>query len=74
MQILASLVKGLNIHLANIFIKVNMGLRGSIGVIFIVKAGSLITDSSTIQQHFLFNKADVVKANIFINYTVSTAD
>ena len=74
MRILASLVKGLNIHLADISIRVNMGLKGSINIIVIVKEGGSITDSSTIQQHFLLNSADMVRANIFINYTAGTAN
>ena len=43
MRILASLVGGLNIRLVDISIRVSVGLRGLIGVIFIVKAGSVIT-------------------------------
>ena len=74
MRILAFLVKGFNICLADIFIRVSIGLRGLIGVIFIVEAGSLIVDLLIIWQHFLLNRVDVVGADMFINYTVNTAD
>ena len=48
MQILASLIEGLNIRLADISIKVSVGLKGSINIIFMVGAGGLITDLLTI--------------------------
>ena len=74
MRILASLVRGLNIRLADIFIRVGVGLKKLIGVIFIVEAGGLIADSLTIRRRFLLNGADIVGANMFINYTVGTAN
>ena len=74
MRILASLVGGLDIRSVDISVRVGMGLRGSIGVIFVVEAGGSITDSSTIQRRFLLNGADAVGANMFINYTAGTAD
>ena len=48
MRILASLVKGLNIRLVDISIRVSIGLKELIGVIFIVEAGGLIADLLTI--------------------------
>ena len=67
-------MEGLNIRLADVSIRVGVGLRGSIGDVFVVGAGGSIADSSTIRRRFLLNDADVVGANIFINYTVGTAN
>jgi len=74
MWILASLVEGLNIRLADISIRIGVGLKGLIGVVFIVGAGGLIIDLLTIRRRFLLNNADVAGANMFINYTVGTAN
>ena len=71
---MASLVGGLNIRLADISIRVSIGLRGLIGVIFIIEAGGSIADLLTIWRYFLLNNVDVVGANIFINYIAGTAD
>jgi hypothetical protein len=51
-----------------------MGLRGSIGVIFIIGAGRSIADSSTIRRRFLLNGTDVIRANILIDYIAGTTD
>lgn len=54
--------------------RVGVGLRGSISVIFIVGAGGSIVNLLTIRWRFLLNGADIVKANIFINYIAGAAD
>jgi len=74
MRILASLVEGFNIRLAGISIRIGVGLKGLIGVVFIVGAGGLITDLLTIWRRFLLNNVDIAGANMFINYTVGTAN
>ena len=74
MQILASLVEGLDICSADVFIRVGIGLKGSIGVVFLVGAGGSIVDSLTVQQRFLLNNTDIIKADMLINYKASAAD
>ena len=74
MIILASLVKGLNIHLVDISIRVGIGLKKSISIIFIVGAGGLITDLLTVWRRFILNSINIIRANIFINYTIGIAD
>jgi len=41
-------VEGLNIYLMDVFIRVSVGPKGLIGVVFVVGAGGLITDLLTI--------------------------
>ena len=74
MRILASLVEGLNIHLVDISIRVGVGLRGLINVVFMIGAGSLIIDLLTIWRRFLLNSADIVKTDILIDYIAGTAN
>ena len=74
MRILASLVKGLNIRLADIFIRVGVGLKELISVILIVEVGGSIADLLTIWRRFLLNSANIVGADMFINYIAGTAD
>jgi len=71
---LASLVKGLNIRLVDIFIKINMGLKELIGVIFVVGVSNLIAELLIIWRRFLLNNTDVVRADMFINYTIGTTN
>ena len=58
----------------DVFIRVSVGPKGLIGVVFVVGAGGLITDLLTIQWRFLLNNVNVIKANMFINYTVGTTN
>ena len=67
-------MEGLNICSANVFIKVSVGLKGLIGIIFIVGASSLIMDLSTVQWCFLLNSTDVVGADMLINYRAGAAN
>ena len=71
---MASLVKGLNIRLVDIFIKINMGLKELIGVIFVVGVSNLIAELLIIWRRFLLNNTDVVRADMFINYTIGTTN
>jgi len=71
---LAFLVKGLNICLADIYIKVGVGLKELISVIFVVGAGGLIIDLLNVWRCFVFNSVDIIKADMFIDYVVSTTN
>ena len=48
MRILALLVEGLNIRLVDVSIRISVGLKGLISIIFVVGVGSLIADLLTI--------------------------
>ena len=74
MRILASLVEGFDIRLVDVFISVSVGLKGLIGVVFVVGVGGLIADLLTVWRRFLLNDVDVVGADMFIDYTVGIAD